>query len=122
MLSQLLMEVDEEGNPRAYYVYGLGLIGREDASGRYVHYHYDRRGSTVRLTDEAGNVTDRYRYGAYGELLEHEGSTEQPFRYNGRDGVMTDPNGLYYMRARYYNPEIKRFVNRDIVAGNLAEG
>ncbi|GAC44187.1 Rhs family protein, partial [Paenibacillus popilliae ATCC 14706] len=55
-------------------------------------------------------------------MAEHKGSTEQPFLYNGRDGVMTDPNGLYYMRARYYNPEIKRFVNRDIVAGNLAEG
>ncbi|AKG33933.1 hypothetical protein VK70_04505 [Paenibacillus durus ATCC 35681] len=45
---------------------------------------------------------------------------EQPFQYNGRDGVMTDANGLYYMRARYYNPDIKRFVNRDVVTGTIS--
>lgn len=32
---------------------------------------------------------------------------------------MTDPNGLYQMRARYYNPEIKRFVNRDVLSGSI---
>ncbi len=39
--------------------------------------------------------------------------------YNGRCGVSTDDNGLYYMRQRYYNPEIKRFVNQDILAGSI---
>ena len=32
---------------------------------------------------------------------------------------MTDENGLYYMRHRYYNTDIRRFVNQDIVKGNL---
>ena len=32
---------------------------------------------------------------------------------------MTDENGLYYMRHRYYNTDIRRFVNQDIVNGNL---
>lgn len=31
----------------------------------------------------------------------------------------TDQNGLYYMRARYYNQDIKRFINRDIVSGDI---
>ncbi|MDN4621043.1 RHS repeat-associated core domain-containing protein [Paenibacillus sp. PsM32] len=44
------------------------------------------------------------------------------YDYNGRDGVMTDPNGLYQMRARYYNPEIKRFVNRDVLSGSIDDG
>ncbi|WP_438447890.1 RHS repeat-associated core domain-containing protein [Gorillibacterium sp. sgz5001074] len=120
--SQLLMETDEDGKAQAAYLYGLGLIGREDASGRYSVYHYDRRCSTVALTNETGAITDRYTYGVYGEVLSREGDTANPFLYNGRDGVMTDPNGLYYMRARYYNPEIKRFMNRDVVAGSVAEG
>ncbi|MEF2967372.1 RHS repeat-associated core domain-containing protein [Paenibacillus sp. M1] len=64
----------------------------------------------------------RYTYGIYGELEQHEGSTSQPFQYNGRDGVMTDPNGLYYMRARYYDPELKRFLNRDVILGDLTDG
>ena len=39
--------------------------------------------------------------------------------YNGRDGVVTDDNGLIYMRARYYSPELRRFVNVDIIAGKI---
>ncbi|MDP4095829.1 pre-toxin TG domain-containing protein [Paenibacillus sp. P96] len=96
-------------------------MGREDMSGAYQTYHYDRRGSTVALTDAAGEVTDTYEYGAYGELFSHEGNSTQPFLYNGRDGVMTDANGLYHMRARYYNPEIKRFINRDVVTGTVTD-
>jgi len=119
ILSQLLMETDEDGQAKAHYVYGLGLIGREDSSGNYQTYHFDRRGSTIALTDNSGQITDTYHYDPYGELLAHEGTTEQPFKYNGRDGVMTDPNGLYQMRARYYNPEIKRFINRDVVRGTI---
>lgn len=33
---------------------------------------------------------------------------------------MSDANGLYYMRARYYHPEILRFINQDILLGNPA--
>ncbi|MDE5778976.1 MAG: ParB N-terminal domain-containing protein [Lachnospiraceae bacterium] len=39
--------------------------------------------------------------------------------YNGSYGVVTDRNGLYYMRARYYNPDIKRFINQDIKVGDI---
>ncbi|WP_254612969.1 RHS repeat-associated core domain-containing protein [Brevibacillus sp. HB1.1] len=121
-LTQVLMELEESGAAKAYYVYGLGLIGREDAQGDYLSYHADTRGSTTLLTDEHGRVTDRYTYGLYGELEEHEGRTKQPFCYNGRDGVMTDPNGLYYMRARYYHPGLKRFLNRDVLQGDMTDG
>ncbi|WP_256872561.1 RHS repeat-associated core domain-containing protein [Paenibacillus sp. 79R4] len=116
------MELDETGEVKAYYIYGLGLIGREDAQGQYSSYHSDLRGSTTILTNEQGMVTDRYTYGLYGELEQHEGTTSQPFQYNGRDGVMTDPNGLYYMRARYYHPGLKRFLNRDLIRGDIKDG
>ncbi|MCS7091722.1 MAG: RHS repeat-associated core domain-containing protein, partial [Limisphaera sp.] len=75
--------------------------------------HYDYRGSTVALTDGTGNVTDRFEYSAYGTLTYRTGSTDTPFLFNGRYGVQTDPNGLLYMRARYYNPYICRFINPD---------
>ncbi|MCY9508783.1 RHS repeat-associated core domain-containing protein [Paenibacillus larvae] len=122
MLSQILMETDGSGKGQAWYVNGLGLIGREDSQGTYQTYHYDRRGSTVALTASSGEVTDRYVYGPYGELLRKTGDTKQPFLYNGRDGVVTDDNGLYYMRARYYNPDIKRFINRDVLTGSISLG
>ncbi|MGG0824916.1 RHS repeat-associated core domain-containing protein, partial [Paenibacillus turicensis] len=121
--SRLLMELDGEGNVLARYVYGLGLIGREDVgTGIYQSYHSNIRGSTTILTNEHGLVTDRYAYGTYGEVEHFEGSTSQPFQYNGRDGVMHDINGLYYMRARYYHTELKRFLNRDVIRGEITEG
>ncbi len=101
------------------YVYGLGLIGEESITG-FKTYHYDYRGSTVAITDAASTVTDTFTYDTYGKLTSRTGTTDTPFMYNGRDGVMTDENGLYYMRARYYHPEIKRFINADIVAGKIS--
>ena len=82
------------------------------------YYHYNNIGSTTKLTDNNGNVIQSYEYGAYGEVL--SGDTKiTPFLYNGQLGVMTDNNGLYYMRARYYNVNIKRFINQDVVHGSI---
>jgi RHS repeat-associated protein len=113
-LSQVLIRI--RGGITNYYVYGLGLVYEvtETATNSYArYYHYDYRGSTVALTDDSGNVTDRFEYSAYGTLISRTGNTDTPFLYNGRFGVQTDPNGLLYMRVRYYNPYICRFINPD---------
>ena len=66
-----------------------------------------------------------FTYGTYGELTgsdftdgTYEGMDIR-FLYNGQLGVITDDNGLYYMRARYYNPDIKRFINQDVLTGDI---
>ena len=41
------------------------------------------------------------------------------YLYNGQYGVETDRDGLYYMRARYYDQDIKRFINRDVLSGDI---
>ncbi len=115
-LSQLLTKT--ENNVTTKYVYGLGLIGQEE-DGVFKTYHYDYRGSTVALTNLQGGVTDTFQYDTYGKLTARTGTTATPFMYNGRDGVMTDENGLVYMRARYYSPTFKRFINADVVAGSI---
>lgn len=119
-LSQVLIKNDAKGR-QTYYVYGLGLIGEEDSSEAYKTYHYDSRGSATAITDMNGTVTDTIDYAPYGEIVQRTGTTDTPFLYNGRFGVMTDDNGLYYMRSRYYNPEIKRFINMDVVVGSIGE-
>lgn len=120
-LSQVLIKTDAQGG-KTYYVYGLGLIGQQGEDGAYSAYHFDRRGNTVAITAEDGTVTDTFRYAPYGELVKRSGQTQTPFLFNGRYGVMTDGNGLNYMRARYYSPEIKRFINRDVLFGNIGDG
>lgn len=111
------------------YVLGIGLLYEEDgATGQTKTYHYDRRGSTVALSQSDGRTValmDRWSYGPYGEessrlqCLECSGS-DTPFRFNGFFGVQTDSNGLLYMNARYYNVELRRFISADPMG--FAEG
>ena len=107
-LSMLLMKTT--GGVVTKYVYGKGLIG-EEVSGAFKTYHFDARGSTIAITDTSGNITDTFAYDTYGKQIARTGTSNIIFGYNGRDGVMTDANGLIYMRARYYSPEMKRFIN-----------
>jgi RHS repeat-associated protein len=58
-------------------------------------------------------VTDRIEYSPYATTTFRSGTNDTPFLFNGRYGVMTDPNGLLFMRARYYNAYLCRFVNAD---------
>jgi len=117
-LSQIL--VKEEDGQKTFYVYGLGLIGQE-VDSEYTSYHFDFRGSTVALTDSSEQIVEQYKYSPYGLLLSGD-SSKTPFLFNGKYGVMTDSNNLYYMRARFYSPEIKRFINQDILLGDVFEG
>ena len=102
-----------------HYVYGTGLISQEN-DGQWLFYHFNNIGSTEAVTDLDGDVVERFEYGPYGELIS-ENSHGIIFLYNGEYGVSTDENGLYYMRARYYNPEIKRFINQDVIIGTIMD-
>ena len=116
-LSMLLMKTTNGVVTK--YVYGKGLIGEEIGS-TFKTYHFDCRGSTIAITDASGNITDTFVYDTYGKLINRTGTNKAIFGYNGRDGVVTDDNGLIYMRARYYSPEMRRFINADIVAGEIS--
>jgi RHS repeat-associated protein len=99
-----------------YYIYGAGLqyqITETATATNTLTYHYDCRGSTIALTDDNGNVTDRMEYSAYATLTYRAGTSDTPFLFNGLYGVMTDPNGLLYMASRYYSPFLCRFINPD---------
>lgn len=115
-LSKLLVKTT--GDVTTKYVYGRGLIG-EESSNTFKTYHYDYRGSTIAITDSTGAVTDTFAYDTYGKRIARTGSTDTPFQYDGRDGVVTDETGLLYMRARYYCPDLRRFINADIIAGDI---
>ncbi|MDE7270501.1 MAG: PKD domain-containing protein [Acetatifactor sp.] len=115
-LSRILTITDGSGTT-TLCIYGQGLIC-EKTGDIYQYHHYNNLGSTMKLTDAKGGVTASFTYGTYGELL--SGSTGfTRFLYNGRCGVITDDNGFYYMRQRYYSPELKRFVNQDVIKGSL---
>lgn len=115
-MSKVLMEKDVNGNVLNYYIYGLGLIERVKADGITTHYyHSDSRGSVISITDQNQNITHKYSYGPFGEILQSNEQDANPFKYVGAYGVMDEGKGLYFMRARYYDSKMGRFLAEDPV-------
>lgn len=57
-----------------------------------------------------------FRYRAYGEIAQSWGASTTPALL-GYAGQFLDPSGLYYLRARWYDPASARFMSRDPLAG-----
>lgn len=109
----LLAEADENNNITCYYIYGKGLLAMVTASGEIYCYHFDAIGSTIAMTDSGQDIVNSYAYTPFGIIANQSEAVPQPFKYVGQSGVMTEPNGLYYMRARYYDPSVGRFISED---------
>ena len=86
----------------------IGLFRPSTGTTRY--YHADGLGSVRALSDETGDLTDRYSYTAFGELLEHAGSDPNPYRFAGETIELS--SGFYYNRARWL----------DVAAGGNTQG
>jgi len=71
------------------------------------------------LTNSSGAITDTYEYDAFGNKVNPTGTTPNNYLYRGEQW---DPDlGLYYLRARYYNPLTGRFMSRDPLDGNAKD-
>jgi len=67
--------------------------------------------ASYKETDESGNVVTQYNYSPFGQTEVIGTDINQPFRFTGRE---YDPEtGLYFYRARYYSPEMRRFISED---------
>lgn len=97
-------------------VYGPGvdvpvcMIDVNDSNATY-YYHYDALGSVVALSDGDGDTVQVYEYDVYGQVAASDPNHPNPFLFTGRR--YDTETGLYYYRARYYNPSIGRFLQTD---------
>ena len=69
-MTQVLVEMETNGTPVAYYVYGIGLAQRITPDGQTTTYQFNIQGSTVALTDSSGTITDSYAYDSFGVLAD----------------------------------------------------
>ncbi len=109
-----LLQEEREGGRNSYYL-GSGIEAAQ-MGGELYYYHQDEQLSTALLTDHVGKVRNHYRYSAFGEMLEGSESVENRIRYTGQqyDGI----SDQYYLRARYYNTVVGRFLQEDVYQGD----
>lgn len=80
------------------------------------YYHVNHQGSVIITANADGSIAQQLAYDDYGKLTSQQppaSITGEPFRYTGRR--FDTETGLYYYRARYYSPEIGRFLQTDPV-------
>ena len=112
----VIAEYDGNNNLLRKYIYGPGIdqavsmIEVADSSATY-YYHYDALGSVIALSDSSGDTVQTYEYSVYGEVAVEDANHTNPYMFAGRRYDIEI--GLYYNRARYYNPYTGRFLQTD---------
>jgi len=99
-------------NETYYYFYDK-LVGLKSNDGSLLFYHPDHLGSSTLITNSSGGVVSELEYEPFGSLV--EGSDER-YLYEGKE---LDDTGLYYFGARYYDPDLAKFVEPDSLVSNI---
>jgi RHS repeat-associated protein len=107
---QALLEKNSAGATQVRYVPGLARIAGSTIS----YYLEDRLGSVAGLANASQGVTDTFRYDAWGNLLQGQGTTNPAYQWVGEAGYYLNPDaGLYLLGLRHYASAIGRFISRD---------
>ncbi|MBI4470665.1 MAG: RHS repeat-associated core domain-containing protein, partial [Acidobacteria bacterium] len=116
------------------YVYGMWIdepltLDKDDNNDGIVdqtfYYHQDGRTNVTALTNSSGVIVQSVTYDAYGRPTFGQNAVANPYLFAGR---RYDPEtGLYYYRARFYDPARGRFLQRDPIGiwtdrANLGNG
>ena len=110
---QVVMELDASNGIMAEYTYYPGTDrphGMRRGGAQYF-YAQDAQGNVTGLMNPNGSVVETYEYTPQGAMIGSGGSVGNPYRWKGRE--WDAEAGLYYVRARYYDPVVGRFVSED---------
>jgi RHS repeat-associated protein len=112
--NQIAFVTDGGGNETFHYLYGLNIdqVLAQDSPTGMVSALADRLGTVDTLTDGVGNVVDTRTYDSFGKLL-NESDPTVSFRYGYTGREEDQESGLDYYRARYYDPNVGRFISVD---------
>ena len=114
---ELLAESSPDGDTISRYIPGYGVAAgwNRERSG-YHYYHLDEQNSTAYITGSSGEIENRYEYDAFGVLKNSMEELHNRILYTGQQYDQT--SGQYYLRARFYNPVLGRFVQEDVYRGD----
>ena len=111
---QLIKE--KSGNDVLWFLYNYdGLLVGFELNGTTYYYEKNIQGDIIKIYDDTGKEEVEYTYDAWGKITSMSGNQtlgeKNPFRYRGY--YYDKETGLYYLQSRYYDNEIKRYLNSD---------
>ncbi len=109
---KLMAESDAAGIIATYTYTDQGRLFSTTRYNNVYYYHLSARGDVLALSDMDGNIVARYSYDPWGTMLSATGPlASQPFRYGSY--YYDSESQMYYLGARYYRPDISRFISPD---------
>lgn len=115
---KVIAESDADNMLIAHYAWGPDrLLMKKEADGSKYYYLYNGHGDVVQIVDINGNVVNQYQYDEWGNITDQTEMIQNSFKYAGEQ--YDDETGLYYLRARYYDPSVGRFINKDTYEGDI---
>ncbi len=115
---ELLYEKGEEAGlsqEATSYHLGAGIEAFQRDSKTF-YYHQDEQLNTTLISDENAAIKNHYQYDAFGAGLEEAEALPNRIRYTGQQ--YDEQTEQYYLRARYYNPVLGRFMQEDVYQGD----
>ena len=112
--NRVVLESDASGTITTHNTYSINLASRRAGEEGY-YYLYNAHGDVVTLVGMQDHREVRYRYDAFGTLLEVTGDADNSITYAGYQ--YDSESGLYYLNARYYDSTTARFLTEDTYAG-----
>jgi RHS repeat-associated protein len=114
----VVTEADQVNATVSKYDYGMDQLVRLDNRGEgRSFFHLDFLGSTVGLTDTAGAARQSIFYDAWGNERDRIGTSANKFTFTGHE--KDAETGLIYAKARFYDPDIARFLSQDSLLGDV---
>ncbi|MBF0522507.1 MAG: hypothetical protein HQL24_05555 [Candidatus Omnitrophica bacterium] len=107
-----LFEKNSDGKATKHIFAGSSKVCSIESTGNKYYIHSDHLGSSSVITDQNGQQTAHYEYSPYGVVVQSEGADATNYKFTGKE---LDNTGLYFYGARYYNPELGRFVTADTI-------
>ncbi|MGE3540692.1 MAG: RHS repeat-associated core domain-containing protein [Candidatus Tectimicrobiota bacterium] len=119
--TDMLLVSDDAGAMQSRYIYGSPgqLLLHEDLLTGPQYALADALGSIVALNRPDGSLQTRAQYDAWGQTRASVGYSTNRLGFTGHE--YDADSGLYYAKARYYDPLLGVFLSPDLVAGDPAE-
>ena len=113
----VITEADVANATVSKYDYGLDqLVGLDNTVEGRSFFHLDILRSTVSLSDAAGSTRQSIFYDAWGNERDRVGTSANKFTFTGHE--KDEETGLIYAKARFYDPDVGRFLSQDGFLGD----